>query len=234
MSMSPRPLGQSTLPTAEYDRLVKLLAVHYAYPLPYPLSGAYFEELFASAVGGVREERKKLFDVLRGRTGWSLKTALQLKPRGDSFPVVIQRCDILKDRALSLASPVELLGERILAHFNSFAQESISAQNIDDPRAGFLLRNRSERDFIFFQQRYRLYAPSEVEWRWANTERNSLQGFADGRLVLMWYRSGAQLFCVYQIPMDAHSFQINWTRANLDDTVAYFTNQGIMRINEDS
>ncbi len=44
------PLLPSALLPAEYDRLVKLLTLHYAYPLPYPLAGAYFEELFASAV----------------------------------------------------------------------------------------------------------------------------------------------------------------------------------------
>ncbi len=64
----------ATLSSSEYDRLVKLLTLHYAYPLPYPLAGAYFEELFANAVGGRREERKLLFDVLRNGTGWSLKT----------------------------------------------------------------------------------------------------------------------------------------------------------------
>lgn len=59
----------ATLPPDEYARLVKLLAVHYAQPLPYPLSGAYFEELFAAAVGGRREEKKLLFDVLTRALG---------------------------------------------------------------------------------------------------------------------------------------------------------------------
>ena len=234
MSMSPGIPIPATLSAPHYDRLVKLLALHYAYPLPYPLAGAYFEELFAAAVGGIREERKLLFDVLRGRTGWSLKTLLHTRAPGNLFEVVIQRCDILKDRALSLDSPTDLLGARILAHFNTFAQGSIDAQNIDDPRAGFLIRDRAERDFRFFQERSRLYTPGEVAWRWANTDRKSLIGFVDDRLVLRWYRSGTQLFGVYRIPLDAHSFQIDWTRANLDDLITFFTDQGVMRIAEDS
>lgn len=109
-----------TLPMDEYDRLAKLLTMHYAYPLPYPLAGAHFETLFAAA-GGQREERKLLFDVLRQKTGWSLKTLLTNR---DTFEVVIQRCDILRERAITLDSPVALLGERILSHFNEFCEVS--------------------------------------------------------------------------------------------------------------
>ncbi len=152
----PRTTIASTLPSLEYDRLVKLLAVHYAYPLPYPLAGTYFEELFASAVSGEREKRKLLFDVLRGRTGWSLKTAQQTKSRGDLFEVVIQRCNILKDqdRTITLDSPIEVLGERIVEHFNKFALNSYATQDVEDPRAGFLIRDNAEHSFIFFQRNY--------------------------------------------------------------------------------
>ena len=228
-------LPPARLQPAEYNRLVKLLALHYASPLPYPLSGAHFEELFASAVGGVREEKKLLFDVLLGEIGWSLKTVLQSNTsKGASFEVIIQRCDILKDHTLSLASPVELLGERILAHFNNFARRSATAQNVADPRAGFLLRNRAQRDFIFFQQRHRLYTSAEVTWRWANSNKNSLMGFENDRLIFRWYRSGTQLFGIYQIPLEAHIFHLDWTRANVDATIAFFIAQGVMRIEEDS
>ncbi len=55
----------------------------------------------------------------------------------------------------------------------------------------------------------------------------------NGRLVLRWYpRSGTQLFGVYQIPMDAHTFHIDWKRVSLDETIAFFIRQGVMRIDE--
>ena len=211
------------LPSDEYDRLVKLLAMHFSYPLPYPLAGAYFEQLFGAAVGGYREQRKLLYDVLHGRTGWSLKTLLKSSMEiGESFEVVIQRCDILRDQSLSLDSPVEVLGERVLQRFGTFAEDSGQKQGVDDPRAGFLIRTRAERDFTFFQQRYRLYSVGEVQWRWANEYRRSLMGYVAGDLVLRWYRSGTQLFGVYRIPEGAQQFHIAWTRADLDETLAFF------------
>lgn len=228
------PVPADLLPH-EHERLVKLLAVHYAYPLPYPLAGAYFEELFANAVAGRRETRKLLFDVLRGNIGWSLKThevaTSRVRP-GETFEVVIQRCDILKDKSLSLDSPLTALGESILHHFNGFCQSSARAQSVDDLRAGFLIRDPIQRNFVFFQQRYHLYQPDEVEWRWANVARNSLMGYAHGTLVLRWYRSGTQLFGVYLISPTVQPFHIDWRRADLEETIAFFTREGITRIVE--
>ena len=218
---------------AEYEYLVKLLRLHYAYPLPYPLSGAYFEEPFATAIGGKREERKQLFDVLRARTGWSLKTLLWPNVSiGSAFEVVIQRCDILKDRNLTLDSPATALGVQILRRFNGSCEHSAEVQQVDDSRAGFLLRNAQERNFVFFQQRYRLYSQDEVEWRWANDERKSLMGYVTGTLVLRWYRSGTQLFGVYAIPEGAHEFTIEPRRASLEKTLAFFESQGIAPVRD--
>lgn len=197
--------------------------MHYSYPLPYPLSGPYFEELFATAIHGRRETRKLLFDVCCGSLGWSLKTLLWGNIGPDTnFEVVIQRCDIFKDKTLSIQSDVATLGHRILQHFNRFGEESLYKQGIDDARCGFLLRTKGERSFVFFQQRYRFYSSGEVTWRWANSDRRSLLGFLDGKLVLRWYRSGTQLFGVYSIPSGAHAFRLNWQRADLDATLAFF------------
>jgi len=164
----PVPAG---LPAHEYERLVKLLELHYALPLAYPLAGAIFEELFANAVGGQCEKKKLLFDVLRGATGWSLKTVqvarANVRP-GATFEAVIQRCNILTDAAVSARSPAPVLGERILSHFNYFCERSSAAQNIIDPRVAFLVRDKAQRNFLFFQQRFRPYATDEVTWRWAN------------------------------------------------------------------
>lgn len=227
-------MTQSTLPAEEYDRLVKLLAVHYAYPLPYPLAGAYFEEIFAASVNGQREPRKLLFDVLRGQVGWSLKTHQARKLKGDTFEVVIQLCDILKDKTISLASSIEVLGAHILRHFNTFFDISVKRQRVTDPRSAFLIRDRNQKNFIFFQKQYQIYQADELTWRWANDDNRSMMGFVNDKLVLRWYRSGTQLFGVYQIPFDAHVFHINWTRAGLEETINFFTNQGIAEITKES
>lgn len=228
----PKRAIEAGLPRVVYDRLIKLLMLHYAYPLPYPLAGANFEVLFASAVEGEQVEGKLLFDVVHKQTGWSLKTLKVTRAQlnsGGTFEVVLQRCDILKDRALSLDSPTELLGERILSHFGAFAGSSYEKQGLNDPRAAFLLRDRSERKFAFFQQRYRLYDSSEVDWKWATEERKSLIGSVAGSKVLRWYRSGTQLFGIHSVPKDAHSFEIVARRADLDETVEFFSQQGIAR-----
>ena len=215
-----------TLTKSEADILLKLLTLHFAYPLAYPLAGAYFEEIFARTVGGQRETKKLLFDVLLHETGWSLKTYLGQSRSsiniGSTFEVVIQRCDILRDRTLSLSTPPETLGNAIMQRFNQWALKSLSKQGVSDPRAGFLLRNTSETRFVFFQQRYRLHEPAEVEWRWANAEQRSLMGYVEGSLVLRWYRSGAQLFGEYEIPSEAHEFEIGGSRADLDATIEFF------------
>lgn len=217
VALTPRQTGQ----------LVKLLTVHYAYPLPYPLAGAYFEELFASVVGGEREKRKLLFDVLQGPVGWSLKTLLWSRLTGD-FELVLQRCDILRDKKLSLSSPIETLGRSILERFNTFCEKSSADQGVSDPRAAFLIRDVAEKNFVFFQQRYRLYTDAEVEWQWGTDDRKSLKGFVDGRLVLRWYRSGTQLFGVYSVPEDAHRFHVDCDRADLDATIDFFTRAGLV------
>lgn len=216
------------LEDSEYGRLKKLLTLHFTHPLPLPLGGGYFETLFAQTVGGIREEQKLLFDVLKGSVGWSLKTLLKTG-NADQFEVVIQRCDILRDRSVKLDDPVSMLGLKILEHFSAFATRSLAQQNVTDARGGFLLRDRREQRFMFFQERYKLYQPGEVEWRWANAERKSLMGFVDGTLVLRWYRSGTQLFGVYRIPADAHRFEITWRRAGLDETLAFFEQYGSAR-----
>lgn len=231
----PKTSVSSQLMPAEFDRLVKLLTVHYGYPLPYPLAGAYFEELFAASVGGKREPRKLLFDVIHGDIGWSLKTLVWSRLVSDAtLEVVVQRCDILKNRELSLDSSEAVLGQNILEHFGRSCEASARMQAVKDPRAGFLIRNKKERDFVFFQQRFRLYDRREVEWRWANDDRKSLMGYADGSLVLRWYRSGTQLFGVYRIPRDPHSFAVDWRRAGLDETIQFFLNAGIARATKSS
>jgi hypothetical protein len=55
-------------------------------------------------------------------------------------------------------------------------------------------------------------------------------GYAGDQLVLRWYRSGTQLFGVYRVPADAHDFALHVRRADLDATLAFFDDQGIVDI----
>lgn len=228
----PESVVSSRLPSDEFVFLARLLGVHFVLPLPYPLSGAYFEEMFAAAVGGHRATKKLLFDVYKGDIGWSLKTLLWHTQATD-FELVLQRCDILSDRSLTVNHPVSLLGQRIVDHFNQFCLRSLHEQQITDPRAAFLIRNRAETDFVLFQQRLRLYGSEEISWRWANSEQRSLMGYAGDQLIFRWYRSGTQLFGVYPIPPDAHRFAIEWHRADLKQTVDYFQSLGVLRLKVD-
>lgn len=161
-----------------------------------------------------------LFDVHRGGIGWSLKTS---QTNNNQFEVVIQRCDILKDPTVSLDDPVERLGQKILERFFAFVDLSSREQSVIDPRVGFLLRDKSEKSFVFFQQAYKKYVPNNVQWRWANDGRKSIMGFVDERLTFRWYRSGTQLFGVYHVPIDAHQFVINVQRASLEQAMQFFS-----------
>ena len=216
-------MSPSTVPSRlnpeEFSRLLELLKLHYSFPLPIPLSGKY-ELLFAKAVQGVQEQRKLLFDVYHQGVGWSLKT---FQTASQQFEVVIQRCDILSDASVALDDPEDKLGLKILERFYTFADISATEQRVSDPRAGFLLRDKQEKNFVFFQQSYERHAPSDVKWRWANDDRKSMMGFVNGTLTFRWYRSGTQLFGVYRVPEDAHHFQIDVTRASLEDAVRFFS-----------
>jgi hypothetical protein len=216
----------------EHQHPVKqVLELHLAYPLPYPLAGAYFEEIFAYTVGGTREPRKLLFDVVKGTVGWSLKTLQwqDLKP-GASFEVVIQRCDILKNASLTLAATeLAALGAAILSHFKTFADLSAQVQVVDDPRAGFLIRDL-ENNFVFFQSAYRAHPEEELTWEWGSERRNSLVGRLGSKIVLRWYRSGTQLFGVYTIPDDAHVFHIDCERASMTDTLEFLEERGLTHV----
>ena len=213
------PIPSQLLPE-EFERLLELLKLHYAYPLPIPLGGRYFELLFAEAVKGTQEKQKLLFDVHRGGTGWSLKT---FQTSSNQFEVVIQRCDILKDSSVSLDDPVEKLGRKILERFLAFVDYSANRQTITDPRLGFLLRDKQERNFVFFQQAYNTYRPADIRWRWANDDHKSIMGFVGEHLTFRWYRSGTQLFGVYSVPAEAHRFVIDVQRADLEAAIKFFS-----------
>jgi len=57
-------------------------------------------------------------------------------------------------------------------------------------------------------------------------------GYVGASLVLRWYVSGTQLFSVYSVPVAAQAFNIEWQRANLDQTVAFFETLGAVRSNK--
>lgn len=227
----------------ECETLTELLKVHYAYPLEYPLSGPAFEIIFASSVNGKREARKLLFDVLRDNIGWSLKTS-QVSPAslsaGKGFEVVLQRCDILSNKSLSVQTPPAELGKHILAHFYRFYEHSIQEQKVEDARTAFLLRAEvsyhskapaspeQEHKLVLFQEQFRLYNESDVVWGWANDGGKSLLGKVNGNSVLRWYRSGTQLFGVYYVPEDVCRVSIPSRRVTLTQMLDYMGELGII------
>ena len=216
--MSPGALATSCFTEEEVELLIKLLNVHYSYPMPCSLAGTIFEELFASAIKGRKADKKLLFDAYKDDIGWSLKTLQWVKrTTGSSFELVLQRCDILKDKSLNIDLPENVLGLRIIEHFSSFYFTSVKEQKIADPRSCFLLRNKEETSFTLFQQRYQLYSADQIEWKWSNPEKNSLIGTCNDKLVYRWYRSGTQLFGCYTVPNDAHIFDIRWQKLSIDD-----------------
>lgn len=227
-----QPPVPAKISSDQYDLLVKLLTVHFVYPLPYSVSGAYFEELFAYVVRGQREARKLLFDVHRDGIEWSLKTKVESTriSFNSNFTVVLKRSDVLKDRSLSLNSPAQDLGDQVIVDLQSFYSISAQQQGITDPRIAFLVRDTQERNFFLFQRRYLPYEPSHITWQWANERQNSIIGYYNNSPVLSWYRSGTQTFGIYQIPPDAHNFSIDWKRADLDTTINFFEQMGLVQV----
>jgi len=213
------------------ETLIKLLSVHYNFPLAYPLAGAYFEEMFAYASSGKRSDKKLLFDCVKGTTGWSLKTIIWPKFEiDDSFEVVLQRCDILRDRGLSMQSTEAKLGAAIEERWTGFVKQSMVDQGITDARNAFLVRDRRERRFALIDVPNRATELIGLRWMWANPEKRSLLGYKGDKLIYRWYRSGTQLFGVYPVPRDAVHFDLDWTRADLDEVIAYFLSKGLTKV----
>lgn len=201
-----------------YSRFINYIKLHYAYPLPFDLSGAYFEEIFALSVNGKRGIGKDLFDVTRGTVGWSLKTT-QWYPRANKrhFEIVLKRSDILRDdnlRGLYEEARPEELGSLIQKDLQDFLDLSKQKQGVEEARIAFLLRNRTETQFILFQVPYQI--PQNLRWERGNqSNRKSLIGFDGNRKVLRWYRSGTQTFGVYNVPdapSEAHWFEVSASR----------------------
>lgn len=206
-----------------YNKFLNFIKLHYAYPLPFTLSGAYFEEIFALSVNGKRGTGKDLFDVTKQSTGWSLKTVQSdSKTERSYFEVVLKRSDILRDDSVrnsyETATPEEL-GRLILRDLQEFLDLSKEKQGVKDARIAFLLRNREETHFTLFQIPYQI--PKELTWRrGTETSRKSIIGFDKDGKVLRWYRSGTQTFGVYKIPppSEAHSFRVTKNRTiNAED-----------------
>jgi hypothetical protein len=215
-------VGGSLLEDGVLERVKHGIAVFLTVPFNPTVSGASWEGIFAHGVGGTvsgtggvagGKGSKTLFDVVRAEIGWSCKTLLMPTPdpRGSVLEFVIKRADVLRKYSLEMRDPHEL-ARHILLDRNEEYTKSATAQGIDDPRVGILLRERSQRDFCYWEEEYGLFEVDDYEWDWGSEKAISVVGRqkSDGFMKFRWYRSGAQLFEVFKVPDDALLFGVDW------------------------
>lgn len=206
------------------DELVRIregIAVFLSVPFNPVVSGGSWENIFAygvggtvSGTGGVAGEKgsKTLFDVVRGRTGWSCKTLLMLTgdPRGIEFEFVIKRADVLRKYGLEMQDPYEL-AQHIIEDRNREYERSAEVQRISDPRVALFLRDRQQHRFAYWEEPYGVFDVDEYRWDWGSAQRISVVGRQpDGFVKFRWYRSGAQLFERFRVPASVQLFDVDW------------------------
>lgn len=193
----------------ELARIKHLVDIHFSLPILYDLSGGNFEFFFAEAIGGTRETRKLLFDVTKGDIGWSLKT---LQNRSDSkFEVVLKRCHVINKKFLWQTIDAKIIGDAVIDNLMKFYKKSTSDQKVKTGRVGIMLVNKKLLRFRVFQIKMAIYPKNDIVWEFSKYDKNGVEkpeiksiiGKVNGVVVYRWYRSGTQLFGVYDIPKEA-------------------------------
>ena len=185
----------SSLSQEELERLRRAACAYLSLPTSTDLAPDASEEIFAYAVGGMtaselttKKRSKLLFDVLRGSTGWSLKTYTPSRlDSGSVFEVVLARAAVESRSRRSQAQTTidiatakpEEVGTAVLAVRREVLERSKSEQNIDDPREAFILRSKNNQCFRVFEHPLEVESDSMVDWRWSNADRLGLQGWVD-------------------------------------------------------
>lgn len=225
----------SLLGQAELERLRNAACSYLSLPTSTDLASDASEEIFAYAVQGTtasklttKKRSKLLFDVLRGTTGWSLKTYMPSRlESGAGFEVVLARAAVeSKSRRnetgptidIATATPEEV-GAAVLAVRREVLARSMEKQQVDDPREAFILRSKDNRQFRIFEHPLTVEPDSMVEWCWSNADRLGLQGRVDGQVAYRWYQSGGQLFGIFEIPGDAQIIELDWFHMEWDQFV---------------
>jgi hypothetical protein len=219
------------LDESELARIREAIRSIYAIPFIDDIEDYIWEAIFSYARGVPlvdpfnKVRGKKLFDLVdpgRG-IGWSAKTLdvnRSCSP-GSQFELVIQRADIFSKGdalgfgTLSLESKEQRLGDAIITHWLRKADADSTSQGITDPRICILLKMRGGRDkFIFYEDAMHRFGPKELYWKWTNSHRRGLQGFRkdNDERVYRWYRSGAQLFECFTLPLTVQAFEVSTSR----------------------
>jgi hypothetical protein len=174
---------------------------------------------------------KRLFDLVdkKRKIGWSAK-ALQTNVRpGGEFELVIQRADILSKKkqemyrlpSLSLESGPSLLGKALMTHWlKGKIQKDMDDQGVNDPRLCILLKSEDKTRFTYVEQRLEILKPSQLKWRWTDTNRQGLLGFTNDQLKYRWYPNQKQLFEVFKIPKNAYVLELQPRRLPIKKTIA--------------
>ena len=176
-------------------------------------------------------KKKWLFDAVNPRTGsgWSLK-AKQCGSKatlrcGVDIDFVIQRADIYSkavklgyEGGLTRTSDPRVLGNAIVALWNSKVQQDMRLQSVTDPRLAVLLKSRDRRHYGYFETELPQLRADRLSWSWVG---KGLQGAEDGRVRLRSHQSGTQLFQILAVPENCQFFSVEPRRVPMDVFVGF-------------
>jgi hypothetical protein len=177
---------------------------------------------------------KELFDIVDPATkiGWSAKTILtNLSALEPKALIVIQRANVMGKRVelgfpnLTLESKPAEIGAAIMKHWQMKIDADKTAQGVEDTRICILVKGTGHTEYAYIEEELCVYAPDEIEWRWANKKSgNQLLGLhgihkKTGRSIYSWYRSGGQLFETFYIDKNAYRFNVNLKRLPFSEVI---------------
>jgi hypothetical protein len=176
-------------------------------------------------------KKKWLFDAVDPRTGsgWSLK-AKQCGSKatmryGMKIDLVIQRADIYSkavqlgyEGGLTRTSTPQVLGNAIVALWNSKVEQDMKAQSVTLPKLAVLLKSRDRRHYGYFEIELPKLDARTLTWSWVG---KGLQGAERADVRLRWHQSGTQLFQILAVPKECQFFSVEPRRIPMDVFVGF-------------
>ena len=172
---------------------------------------------------------KKLYDVVdeSSHIGWSVKSLQWGFSNNREFELVIQRADVFKKSTdlgfeqLDINSSPDRIGAALLKHWKLKVEGDATAQNVNSKRIWILLKTEDKRHFAALEEDIHLYTPSQLTWRWTNSDKNGLQGIrkSDQQCVYRWYPSQKQFFERFILTESTQQFDIDPIRLGKEQVV---------------
>ncbi|GIV02412.1 MAG: hypothetical protein KatS3mg015_1242 [Fimbriimonadales bacterium] len=173
------------------------------------ISGAEWERMFASAIGGEwHNSVNGLDDVRLNDCAWAVKSVKKDRPdRQRRLRLICGRNSI--HYSYGITDPTKLdpsdIGARVLEIWNDRVAEALSSYR--ELRTVVFIRSDDLERIVLFEMPTMTYDAEQFEWKWNN--RKNLVGLKDGKNCFTWQPHGAQFTIHVEVPEVRHLVRIS-------------------------